>query len=168
MNPVVDGIVEKRVDREVSAPGVFLNGSEFVVAENHVFRSGGALGGIHLLRSGSVVFGLLAEGADLQNLLAVIEMNQTETAADDHAALLPENLFHLFGRGGCGNIVILRLTVQQKIADGAAHDVGFIPSILKGGDNIRYVLFNLGLDGHCLKGLVMMVSTPSSEGSRSG
>ena len=168
MNLVVDGIIEQRVDREVTAPRILLHGSEFVVPENHILRGGCGLVGIHLFRSRSKMFRLFTECADLKNLLAVVQMHQTETPPDDHAALFPEYFFDLFRRGGCGKVVVFRLTVQQEIADGSADNIRLVSRVLQCGDDIRHILSDFRFQCHCLYGFVMIVSTPSSDGSRSG
>ena len=114
------------------------------------------------------MFRFSAERADLQNLLAVIEVHQTEAPSDNHAPLLAEDLFDLLGCCGRGKIVVLRLAVEQKIPDGSSDNIRFIARVLQCGHNIGHILGDFRFQCHCLYGFVIMVSTPSSEGSRSG
>ena len=132
---VVDRIIENRVDGEIAPPCVFFRSAEFVVLKDHVLGS---------LFPGTAQFCLvlraLAERADLNDFPVVVQVNQTETLADDQDMAVPEYFLDLFGRRRGGKVVILRLTVQQEVADRAADNVCFVTCVLELGndfDNVR-------------------------------
>ena len=78
----------------------------------------------------------LAESADFDDLHALIEVNQFETAADNSGAAAAENIFYLLRRCGSGDVIIFGFPAEHQVADCAADHIGLIARFLQSGDNI--------------------------------
>ena len=177
-DPVVDGVVEDGVHGEIAAERIVAGGAERVVVEDHVF--GGVLAAFRAVGL-LLLVGALAERADLGDVAAADEVDQAEALADDERVAVAEHAADLFGRGRGGNVVVLRDAVKQDVADGAADEVGLESGGTESADDVDDVGVDLVFQelGHCVatggiyreigeKCFWRMVSTPSSDGSRSG
>ncbi len=105
-NVITDGkichAVIQAVDSEIAALGVFFDGAENVVAQQHAVLP--ALGGRAVA---DVTFVMSTEGRNFDNLRAKHHMSQTETAT--HQAAVTEQFTYLFRRGVSGYVKIFRL-----------------------------------------------------------
>ena len=130
---VFDGIVVERVDGEVPAEGVLVQGAVDVVAQQHAVRG-------EVIGVGLVVVVLVAapERRHLDELAPETDVGDAETASDQAGP--GEDRLDLL-RGGVGrDVEVLGSASEQEIAHASPHQVSLVPGAAQAvddGDGIR-------------------------------
>ena len=116
---LLHGVVEKRVDGEITAPCVFLGVGEMDVVRVPPIGVGA----------------LAAEGGDLEFL--PIEENKHHAKGSAHADGALEQSLDLLGPGRSGDIPVFGGGAKQLIADAAANHVGLVTMGAEGADDVQ-------------------------------
>lgn len=145
-NVIADGkvghAVVKAVNGEVAALGIFFDGAEDVVAQQHAVLAelrGDAIGGMP--------FVVTTEGGDFDNLRPEHDVSQAETAADQ-AAVAEQFTYLIRGRAG-GDVEIFRLLAKQEVAYATADEIGFVARLVQSIEHLEGIITDI-FAGNCM------------------
>ena len=113
-------VVVEAVHREVAAPGILLQRAVDVVAHDASVDP-------HMVRIGSRLVEVGAEGRDLDDLPAHAHVREPESAADEPAA--PEQPAYGLRRRAGRDVEILRLEAQQQIPNASTDEIGAVTGL---------------------------------------
>ena len=132
-------VVDERVDGEVAPERVLLGSAEGVVVMDQVlaFGRGGIGRGDAVLHDLFARRHLTAEGGDLDDLRAELDVREPEAPADDPA--VAKELLDLVRMRRCPDVEILWAAADEQVANAAADEIGDVVELPQPIENLERV-----------------------------
>ena len=125
----VGNVVVERIDREIPAPDVFVDGAVDVIADDPA--------GIGVLPVVCRAAGRRPEGDNLDHIPPEMHMGQAESPANE--AAVSEQRANLFRLRVCRDIEVLGFAAHQQVTDPAADDKRLMTGTLEAVENLERV-----------------------------